>query len=160
MGFHLPFFFVLWRDCTMVAEQEDLEHESRLIIDCPVLITDRLVMRPPHEADIPDLVRYANDRQLAAMLSSMPHPYRETEARNFIARWSPGSNGVGYALTRAEDAGFVGCASISPGAQGAELGYWIGRPFWGQGYATEAAHALVGLMFRATQEDVLHASCR
>lgn len=143
----------------MVAEQEDFEDDA-LVIDCPVLITDRLVLRPPHEADIPDLVRHANDKALAAMLSSMPHPYRETEARNFINRWAPGANGVGYALTLAENGSFLGCASISAGSRGPELGYWIGRPFWGQGFATEAAHALVDLMFRATPSDTLHASCR
>src|SRR5690606_31281586 len=44
--------------------------------------------------------------------------------------------------------------------RGPEIGYWIGEPWWGRGYATEAAHALVDLAFRETPIAVLHASTR
>ena len=45
-------------------------------------------------------------------------------------------------------------------SEGLELGYWIGEPYWRHGYATEAAHALVDLAFRATMIDALNVSCR
>jgi RimJ/RimL family protein N-acetyltransferase len=144
----------------MVAEKEDVEDERPFAVECPVLVTDRMVMRPPHEADVPDLAALANDRQLAAMLSTMPHPYGEREAQAFVERQKARRNGVGYALTLADNGAFIGCASIQPGRDGPELGYWIGRPYWGLSYATEAAHALVDLAFRATDTDLLHASCR
>ena len=51
----------------MVAELEAAEDES-LAIDCPVLVTERLVMRPPHEDDIPELTLLANNRRVAEML--------------------------------------------------------------------------------------------
>ena len=46
-------------------------------IDCPVLVTDRLVLRPPHQDDIPELAVLADNRRVAEMLARMPHPYGE-----------------------------------------------------------------------------------
>jgi RimJ/RimL family protein N-acetyltransferase len=114
-------------------------------------------MRPPHAQDVTDLVKLANDRQLAA---TMPHPYGEAEASAFIENWSQPRAGAGYGLTLADKGTFIGCASLLQGRQGLTLGYWIGRPHQGQGFATEAAHALVDLAFRATEIDRLYASCR
>lgn len=140
----------------MVAETEALEDES-LSIDCPVLVTERLVMRPPHEDDIPDLVALADNRKVAEMLARMPNPYGDAEARAFIGMAERG--GV-YALTLAETGTFVGCAGLNATDRGLEIGYWIGEPYWKRGYATEAAHALVDLAFRATNINALHASVR
>ena len=144
----------------MVAEQDDPEETQSLVIQCPVLLTDRLVLRPPHLEDVVDLVALANDPQLASMLTTMPHPYREADAQAFVARWAVAESGAAYALTDAETGAFLGCASLIARNEGAELGYWIGKPFQGFGYATEAAHALVDLAFRASNLDRLHASCR
>lgn len=144
----------------MVAEKDGFDEAAALTINCPVLITERLVLRPPHEDDVPDLIRLANDRQLAAMLATMPHPYGETEARAFIRRWMEAESGAGYALTLADTGAFIGCASLIEGRRGFALGYWLGRPHQGHGYATEAAHALVDLAFRATHTETLNASCR
>lgn len=144
----------------MVAESEDFDDES-LAIDCPVLVTERLVLRPPHEDDISDLAMLANNRRIAEMLSRMPHPYGVAEARAFLAMaGQKRSAGSLYALTLAETGTFVGCAGLNATERGLELGYWIGEPYWKRGYATEAAHALVDLAFRATSITVLHASCR
>lgn len=144
----------------MVAEKEDLEDES-LAIDCPVLVTERLVMRPPHDDDVPDLARLANNRRIAEMLARMPHPYGEVEARAFVdmAR-QKGRPGATYAVTLAETGAFLGCAGLNATDRGMEMGYWIGEPHWKKGYATEAAHALVDLAFRVTGIEALHVSCR
>lgn len=144
----------------MVAEWEEDEDESPRI-DCPVLVTERLVLRPPHDDDVPELVELANNRRLAEMLGRMPHPYGEREARAFIAgSRDQTASGCTYAVTLAENGAFIGCAGLHPRARGLELGYWIGEPYWGRGYATEAAHALVDLAFRASAIDRLHVSCR
>lgn len=144
----------------MVAEKEDFEDE-RLSIDCPILLTERLVLRPPHEDDIPELVQLADNRHVAEMLSRMPHPYGESEARAFLsmARAKRGGGAV-YAITLADSGAFVGSAGLNATDRGLELGYWIGEPYWKHGYATEAAHALVDLAFRATDANVLNVSCR
>jgi RimJ/RimL family protein N-acetyltransferase len=144
----------------MVAEKEETEDDS-LRIDCPVLVTERLVLRPPHEEDIPDIARLAANRRIAEMLSRMPHPYGEAEARAFVdMAKNRRTGGCCYAITVAETGAFIGCAGLDVKELGLELGYWIGEPFWGRGYATEAAHALVDLAFRATDINVLHVACR
>jgi len=143
----------------MVAEME-AEDES-LAIDCPVLVTERLVLRPPHIDDVPELKQLANNRRIAEMLATMPHPYGEAEAHAFL-RISEQADTAGrvYALTLAESGAFIGCAGLKGSERSLELGYWIGEPYWKRGYATEAAHALVDLAFRSTAIDALHVSCR
>jgi RimJ/RimL family protein N-acetyltransferase len=144
----------------MVAEWEEDEDESPGI-DCPVLVTERLLLRAPHEDDIPELAELADNRRIAEMLGRMPHPYGEREARAFVA--TAGQRpvaGCAYAVTLAESGAFIGCAGLHGCSSGLELGYWIGEPHWGRGYATEAAHALVDLAFRATAIQRLHAACR
>ena len=144
----------------MVAEWDEDEDESPGI-DCPVLVTERLVLRPPHEDDIPELAELADNRRIAEMLGRMPHPYGEREARAHVeSARQRGGAGCTYAVALAESGAFIGCAGLHGGQQGLELGYWIGQPYWGRGYATEAAHALVDLAFRATAIQRLHASCR
>ena len=143
-----------------MIEEAEREDES-LRIDCPVLVTERLVLRPPHDDDIAELAVLANNHRIASMLARMPHPYGEEEARSFV-RSTRGNqrSGCNYAITLAESGAFVGCAGLDERSHGLELGYWIGEPYWRHGYATEAAHALVDLAFRATPIEVLHVSCR
>ncbi|TWG98982.1 RimJ/RimL family protein N-acetyltransferase [Mesorhizobium sp. J18] len=144
----------------MIAEREETGGESHRI-DCPVLVTDRLVMRPPHEDDVTELAELANDRRVADMLSRLPHPYTVGDAEAFVNSIRENAwNGCAYALTLAETGAFIGCAGLDSKAGGLELGYWIGHKYWGRGYATEAAHALVDLAFRATEIDKLHVACR
>ena len=147
----------------MIADKDDSDDES-LFIERPMLVTQRLVMRAPRESDIAELVQLADNRHVAQMLARMPHPYGEAEARAFIAMCQLRQPGATYALTLAvqgpEAGAFVGCAGLNAKDRGLELGYWIGEPYWRQGFATEAAHALVDLAFRATGIPVLHVSAR
>jgi RimJ/RimL family protein N-acetyltransferase len=145
----------------MVAEWDETEDQAPSI-DCPVLVTERLVLRPPHADDLPELVELAGNRRVAEMLARMPHPYGESEGRAFIAGCAdPDRPGCTYAVTLAERGAFIGCAALNASPDGGlGLGYWIGEPYWGRGYATEAAHALVDLAFRATDIDRLDVSCR
>lgn len=111
------------------------------------LRTARLVLRAPEGRDLDELVRLADDRAVAAMLSRMPHPYGEAEGRAFIDVIAPAAEGLVLALTLAVDGRFIGCASVEGNGETKELGYWLGRPWWGQGFATEAAQALVDHAF-------------
>lgn len=144
----------------MIAEVEEVESES-YSIECPVLVTERLVLRPPHEDDIPELAELANNRRIAEMLSRMPHPYSEADAQVFVHGSKARENaGCHYAVSIAGSGAFIGCAGLDRRRYGLELGYWVGEPYWGRGYATEVAHALVDLAFRATDIEQLHVSCR
>lgn len=143
----------------MVAEKEYLEDEGGAI-NRPVLVTERLIMRHPSDSDARPLAVLADNRHVAEMLARMPHPYGEAEARSFIAMEQNRRAGAVYVLTLAGTGTFIGCAGLNLTDRGLELGYWIGEPYWRQGYATEAAHALVDLAFHATGVNVLHAACR
>jgi len=106
--------------------------------------TDRLQLSELSEADIPELVPLIGAREVAANTLRIPHPYFEEHAREFLASpRQPGELRLGIRLQ--EDGKFCGGMGLHPQPQhrSAELGYWIGMPYWGNGYATEAASAVV-----------------
>src|SRR5919198_44546 len=118
----------------------------------PSLQTARLVLRSYSLEDIADLVRLAGAREVAATTLRIPHPYTEQDARNFInARLDSEANthDTRFAITlrsNGELCGGIGL-HLDPVHKHAELGYWLGVPFWGRGYATEAARAVVDYGF-------------
>jgi RimJ/RimL family protein N-acetyltransferase len=155
----------------MVAEILEDDEERLDLIDCPVLVTERLVLRAPRNEDVDAIARLADNLRVAEMLSRMPHPYTKEHAVDFVRRANAGEIGkCVYSITLAQSGTFIGCCGInyrrnkdehlSGGKDELEIGYWLGEPHWGKGYATEAAHALVDLVFRATQVEKLYASCR
>lgn len=105
--------------------------------------TARLWLREPDAADIFEMIELANDREVAVRLGTMPHPYTEADARLFFSRFHPGRSSWAICLGRGGP--FAGMVSLRPEAQErvAGLGYWLGRRYWGAGYATEAAEAVV-----------------
>lgn len=130
---------------------------------CPVLVTERLVLRPPHREDTNALACLANNARVATMVSRMPHPYTRRDAADFIRRAKTGAIGkCVYAVTNADDGRFLGCCGIEPQDDPStlELGYWIGEPFWGKGYATEAAHAVIDMAFRTRNTESIDVRCR
>jgi RimJ/RimL family protein N-acetyltransferase len=144
----------------MVAETEETDDES-LAIGVSELATERLILSVPGEADIPEMVELANNRRIAEMLARLPHPYGEAEARTFISLVAgQPMSGAAFAMRTKAEGQFVGVAGLNATPRGLELGYWVGEPHWGKGFATEAAHAMVDLAFRATAIPVLHVSCR
>jgi RimJ/RimL family protein N-acetyltransferase len=112
------------------------------------LQTERLTLRAYVLSDIPALVPLIGAREVAATTLRIPHPYTESDARDFIARVQEDlSNGgsLPLAIVVSESGALCGGVRlrIEPDHRRAELGYWIGVPYWGNGYATEAASAVV-----------------
>ena len=98
----------------------------------------------------------AGDPDVARMTSMIPHPYSEAAARAWVDRVGQGEEGVVFAVSRERT--LVGCSGYMPmDAEHAELGYWIGKPFWGTGFATEAARAVVAHAFDSHSFDYLRA---
>ena len=135
----------------MIAEREDDTHQSQGRTSCPVLTTERLVLRAPERPDAVHLANLANNIKVASMMTGMPHPYTKGDAETFICRVAePDRTGCAYAVTAKHNSAFLGCAGLSLDHGGQlQLGFWLGEPHWGKGYATEAAHALVDLAFCA-----------
>ncbi len=106
------------------------------------LETDRLVLRAPELGDAAAMAMLANNRQIHEM-TTLPYPYGETDAIAFIADKARSAAEYAYVIALA-DGTMIGTIGIHLKDEGdPELGYWLGEPFWGQGYATEAARALV-----------------
>ncbi len=107
--------------------------------------TERLILRPLRLADAARVAAFTADPAVARMVTSIPHPQMEVAAEGFIlinlARASLGREFVFAIELRGE--GLIGLTGLhAKQGDSFELGYWIGRPYWGQGYATEAATAL------------------
>ena len=118
----------------------------------PTLRTARLVLRPFRAGDAPDVERLAGAREVADTTLNIPHPYPPGDAARWIAghaaAWTAGT-GAPFAICRADDGALVGAIGLAVTQQHrrAELGYWIGVPYWGRGYATEAGRAVLALAF-------------
>ena len=110
--------------------------------------TQRLSLRPLEPADAASIRALAGDFDVARMTGMIPHPYSERDALAWIDRAGQGDEGVVFAVAR--DGALIGCSGYMPmDAEHAEVGYWIGKPFWGKGFATEAVRAVVAHAFDA-----------
>jgi RimJ/RimL family protein N-acetyltransferase len=104
--------------------------------------TKRLVLRAPIRGDVPDLVRLADNKNVALPLARMPMPYGRADAVGFIEIFAQRADERPYAVTL--EGKLIGVVGLSfHEDRPPELGYWLGEPFWGKGYMTEAAKALV-----------------
>jgi RimJ/RimL family protein N-acetyltransferase len=130
------------------------------------LETRRLWLRWPRLADAQAIVRLAGEKAVADMTARIPHPYPPEQAEKFIfqaRRANANGESLQLAITpKGKPNSLIGMVGISPGPETAkpELGYWLGIPSWGQGYATEAARALIDAFFAYGDETDLTASAR
>ena len=110
----------------------------------PTLETARLRLRPYTEADIPELLPLIGTREVAATTLRIAHPYTEQDAKAFL-QLAKDPDKLWLAITLRSDARQIGGIGlrVEKHHQHAELGYWLGVPFWGHGYATEAANEMV-----------------
>ena len=118
----------------------------------PVLASPRLSLRPLHPADAGPISLWCGQYRVASMLARVPHPYPPGAAEAFIARARSGAGGEqvwaldGTPSGAADFLGVVGLrATDDPGVRG--LGYWVGPPAWGLGYATEAVATVLDAAF-------------
>jgi RimJ/RimL family protein N-acetyltransferase len=116
----------------------------------PEIRTQRLLLRAFRANDINDLVRLAGAREVAATTARIPHPYTEADARHFLdIQKTDEAFGYAFAITLLSTRELCGAVGLHPvpGQPRAELAYWIGVPHWGNGYATEAAQAVIAFGF-------------
>jgi RimJ/RimL family protein N-acetyltransferase len=115
----------------------------------PTLQTPRLILRPLTLADAGIIERYVSDWDVARWTAAIPHPYPKDAAAEWIGGRESASEMV-LAIVDRENGELIGCIGLEPGddAGSGEFGYWIGKPFWGRGYGTEALRAYVAYAFR------------
>jgi RimJ/RimL family protein N-acetyltransferase len=102
-----------------------------------------------------------NDRRIAQNTLRIPHPYQIADARAFIGSANTSEDEIVFLITRNSTPGVIGACGIARlTCAGPELGYWIGVPYWGLGYATEAARAVIDHTFRELGYEFLGAGAR
>ncbi|MFD2238626.1 GNAT family N-acetyltransferase [Aureimonas populi] len=133
--------------------------EETLDEDDECLRTRRLFLRPARASDEAAIAHLANDRHIAEMTARIPHPYGLEDARRFLA--DHGEEHV-FAIERRGAPGLIGLAGLTPNQIPGtfELGYWLGRPFWGEGFATEAAQGLIDHAFTGLGAECVEVRCR
>jgi RimJ/RimL family protein N-acetyltransferase len=114
--------------------------------------TDRLLLRSPRLDDANEISRLLGNRNVAHWLVRVPYPYRPEHARAWIQRsGDERAAGIGwpFVIFSRDGRSMVGSMdlSIEDDHASASLGYWLGEPFWGFGYASEAAQAVLGFAF-------------
>ena len=125
----------------------------------PVLETKRLTLRAPCLEDAKTVSMLANDRRIAENAARIPHPYKMSDAESFIAAANANDGEAAFLITL-RDRSVIGACGVTTLADQPELGYWLGLPYWGKGYATEALHALIDYAFTDLAHAALQAGAR
>ena len=129
----------------------DSAGEPGVVAGPTVLKTERLVLRPFRLTDVDDVVAYANDEEWQRFLLPLPYPYECVHAEQYIANAVLTDWDVRPIFAIVLDGNVIGGINlgIDKQSQTADLGYSIARERWGNGFATEAARAVVAWGFEA-----------
>jgi RimJ/RimL family protein N-acetyltransferase len=124
-----------------------------------VLETERLMLRRPTLADVKAIARLANDRRIAENTRRLPHPYSQDHAVEFVRAMADEPRETVFLIEQNHTPiGMVGVDWRVPDAP--ELGYWLGVEHWGQGFATEAARAVIDFTFEEFELEHLISGAR
>ncbi|WP_404401278.1 GNAT family N-acetyltransferase [Pelagibacterium halotolerans] len=114
----------------------------------PEIVTNRLVLHRPRLRDAPRIAALLNNYEVTKNLARVPYPYTMNMAVDWLLRqrkeWSPESVTFGIYTERA---GLIGFCGTHREGHDAEIGYWLGEPYWGKGYMTEAVEAVISWYF-------------
>jgi len=114
----------------------------------PVLETERLTLRPFTLDDVDVVQKLAGAKEVALNTLTIPHPYTKKDAEDWIApqqeKFQEGLEAT-YAITLKPSGELIGAIGlvIKKEYQLAEMGYWVGKPYWNNGYCSEAAKAVL-----------------
>jgi RimJ/RimL family protein N-acetyltransferase len=130
------------------------------VLSAPVLVTARLRLRALQREDAPAIAALANDRRIAENTARIPHPYTLADAEGFLRYLEESETEIAFAITLEDDALIGICGLRKKPRKSPEIGYWLGAPYWGHGYATEAAHAVIDHAFEDLGLERLEAGAR
>lgn len=127
----------------------------------PVLETKRLVLRAMMASDAPNIQKLASAYEIASNTLTMPHPYPDGAAEVFIsAVRDEMERGEAFVFGITLNGEVIGCIGLHPTPQfnRAEIGYWVGLPYWGRGYTTEAATKILEFGFETLELNRIYAA--
>ena len=123
------------------------------------LDTTRLILRAPIMDDAPAIARLAAEWEVVRYTAGMPHPYTIDMARAWIEQRTDDDDFT-FAIERRGDGAYLGSIGFEPepGKRQGVLGYWLGKPYWGQGYASEMLAATIDHAFTKFDIDQVRAT--
>ncbi|MDR2812791.1 MAG: GNAT family N-acetyltransferase [Puniceicoccales bacterium] len=121
------------------------------LVRCPLLSSERLTLQAIREKDLDTIVNLLSDYETVWMLTYAPWPYTLQEAAfwvNYVNNMCAVGKGCFWGVHDGENT-LIGTAGLSmfPEHEKAELHYWFGKAYWGQGYGTEIAHRVIDYAF-------------
>jgi RimJ/RimL family protein N-acetyltransferase len=124
-----------------------------------IVETERLLLRPHRWKDAERIVQFIGDFEVAGNLARVPHPYSHEDAAMWLDIQTVQANPVPEATAFAieiKGEGYAGAVGVHQSdGSGPVLGYWLGKPFWGNGYMTEAAAAARNWFFGVSDAPAL-----
>jgi RimJ/RimL family protein N-acetyltransferase len=115
------------------------------------LETERLILRPMRRSDAAAILALAGDEAVATKTASIPYPLTLREAERWLDRHLRAGDDqeVVFAIEHKQDGAFLGAIGllVTGSQEPAPMGYWLGRPYWNQGYMTEAIRRLLDHAF-------------
>jgi ribosomal-protein-alanine N-acetyltransferase len=128
-------------------------------MSCKELETERLLLRTPKMDDVSSIASLIGEWEVAKNLGRVPHPYSEADAQAYVVKTEEArakGEAFNFVITRKSDSALMGACGVQLRESGNfEFGYWLGKPFWKNGYATESTLRLVSFGFRELNIDRL-----
>jgi [ribosomal protein S5]-alanine N-acetyltransferase len=130
----------------------------------PTIYTQRLVLRKLTPDDFSSLVMHANNRKVAQNILNMPYPFSEPQAvfrMHYVVQGFKNKERLVFAVALKDTNELIGEISLhlEKSRNIAQLAYWIGEPFWGRGFATEAAISVIRFGFDTSGFQLIFAEC-
>ncbi|MET1413425.1 GNAT family N-acetyltransferase [Roseibium sp. HPY-6] len=120
-----------------------------------VLKSKRLTLRPPAESDAERLFQLIGNYEVSKMLSVVPYPYTLDDAGWWLGQIASDDKAGECAFAIDDGTGLIGAVSFRCPGTDPLLGYWLGEPYWGRGYMTEAARTALDWFFSVSDAQVI-----